>query len=237
MKTLTLAAVALGLAIAGSANAATNLIVNGDFESAIGDPNTAVGRGFDTDYAYRSGSSNMSGNPNSMYDEGTWTIGTNPHDVHDLWIDQTFSKMLILNGRTNNLPSVAWSQSFAVSGGLYNYAFDVVNVYAGGDPSHIDFDFSTDGGVSFVNLDSVQTTPPGDAGFVWHRSGDFTVGAGTIRVSLRNTLGGFGGNDFGIDNISVSAAVPEPTTWALMIGGFGAAGAMLRSNRRRAVAA
>jgi hypothetical protein len=29
--------------------------------------------------------------------------------------------------------------------------------------------------------------------------------------------------------------VPEPTTWALMIGGFGLAGAALR--RRRAVAA
>ena len=31
------------------------------------------------------------------------------------------------------------------------------------------------------------------------------------------------------------AAVPEPTTWALMIGGFGLAGASLR--RRRMVAA
>ena len=38
-----------------------------------------------------------------------------------------------------------------------------------------------------------------------------------------------------IDNITVSAAVPEPMTWALMILGFGGAGAMLR--RRGALAA
>ncbi len=36
-----------------------------------------------------------------------------------------------------------------------------------------------------------------------------------------------------IDLYSVASAVPEPTTWALMIVGFGAAGAMVRSARRR----
>jgi PEP-CTERM motif len=36
-----------------------------------------------------------------------------------------------------------------------------------------------------------------------------------------------------IDLYSVASAVPEPTTWALMIVGFGAAGAMVRNARRR----
>jgi hypothetical protein len=35
---------------------------------------------------------------------------------------------------------------------------------------------------------------------------------------------------FGIDNVSVTG-VPEPASWALMILGFGAGGAMLRRRR------
>jgi choice-of-anchor C domain-containing protein len=39
-----------------------------------------------------------------------------------------------------------------------------------------------------------------------------------------------------LDNVSISGAVPEPATWAMMIVGFGVVGASLR-NRRRALAA
>ena len=42
-------------------------------------------------------------------------------------------------------------------------------------------------------------------------------------------------SDFAPDNSTFTASVPEPTTWALMIAGFGLAGGMVR--RRRAVAA
>ena len=44
-----------------------------------------------------------------------------------------------------------------------------------------------------------------------------------------------GGNAFEVSDFAASTAVPEPATWALMILGFGGAGAMLR--RRRAVTA
>jgi hypothetical protein len=46
-----------------------------------------------------------------------------------------------------------------------------------------------------------------------------------------------GNNDIAVDTIGFNAgnAVPEPATWALMIGGFGLAGVSLR--RRKAVAA
>jgi hypothetical protein len=233
-------ALVTSLLAAGSAGAAVNLIVNGDFETPIGDPNTAVGRGFDTDYAYRSGAGNTSGDPNSMYAEGTWTINTNPYNTHDLWVNQELNgtNVLILNGKTTGLPSIAWSQEFAVGGGLYEYSFDVYNIYAGGLPSHINFEYSTDGGANYIWLDQVETAPPGDAGVEWHRAGTFSVGAGLMRVSLRNTEGGFGGNDFAIDNIFVGAlGVPEPATWAMMIVGFGGIGAALRGRRRTAVAA
>jgi hypothetical protein len=36
-----------------------------------------------------------------------------------------------------------------------------------------------------------------------------------------------------LDSLAASGAVPEPMTWVLMIGGFGAVGAQLRARRRR----
>lgn len=57
-----------------------------------------------------------------------------------------------------------------------------------------------------------------------------TTGAGTV-------VGGYGAsaNIAGLAFIGEGGVVPEPSTWALMIGGFASAGAMLR--RRRAFAA
>lgn len=44
------------------------------------------------------------------------------------------------------------------------------------------------------------------------------------------------GNAFEFDNVNVvTAAVPEPASWALMLGGFGAIGGALRSRRKAAV--
>lgn len=43
-------------------------------------------------------------------------------------------------------------------------------------------------------------------------------------------------NAFEFDNVNVTAgAVPEPASWALMLGGFGAIGGAMRSRRRAAV--
>lgn len=40
---------------------------------------------------------------------------------------------------------------------------------------------------------------------------------------------------FEVDNIAFSGAVPEPASWALMLGGFGMIGGALRSRRKSAV--
>ena len=51
---------------------------------------------------------------------------------------------------------------------------------------------------------------------------------------FQNTAGALHGGMY-LDKISVAAvetgAIPEPATWALMIGGFGLAGAALRRRR------
>jgi hypothetical protein len=43
-------------------------------------------------------------------------------------------------------------------------------------------------------------------------------------------------NAFEIDNVTVNSGVPEPATWAMMLMGFGAAGAAMRRSRRKTVA-
>jgi hypothetical protein len=72
-----------------------------------------------------------------------------------------------------------------------------------------------------------------------HNTFSFTgVSANTLELVINLTgLGGVS-DDIGLDNVRFGQAlaptggVPEPSTWALLIGGFLGAGAMLRSRRR-----
>ena len=99
---------------------------------------------------------------------------------------------------------------------------------------------------TFVNADNalfgLGGTLLGSANFV---SGPATsvqfagpvAGNGLYSVTSRYTLHATGAGS-NLETITLSsAAVPEPATWALMIMGFGGAGAMLRSRRRPATAA
>jgi hypothetical protein len=59
-------------------------------------------------------------------------------------------------------------------------------------------------------------------------SNNFTVGAGTFTLNIQGTPGtqngAFGGNFAFVS----TSAVPEPTTWAMMLVGFGAVGYSMR---------
>ena len=64
-------------------------------------------------------------------------------------------------------------------------------------------------------------------------TGDFTGTGNPMTLSFTNTAGNQNGGLF-LDGVSISA-VPEPGTWAMMIGGFGLAGIALRRRRRRQI--
>ena len=214
---LILAATAAVLAIAPAAGAA-ELLTNGNFE----DGNT----GFYSEYSY---------SPGNYWPEGVYGIDTNPQNGHGLFSsfgDHTYGegRMMVVNG-TGTENTVVWGQGgIAVAQNTdYTFSFWLGSAYP------------TSPAILATRINGMWQSPDANANgdtpgwtqfsYVWN-SGLNT--SATVELINRNLE--FSGNDFVLDDISLSgAAVPEPATWAMMITGFGAAGAMMR--RRRAVLA
>lgn len=226
----------LALVASGAANAA-NLVTNGDF--SLGNDGS-----FASDYSYLVYANNQS----LMYPEGTYTIGNDPNAVHNLWISSSdfglasLGAMLIANGKENGLPSTVWSQDINVTAGQYSYSLDVINICCNAGypasanaPSILAFQFSSDNGTNWTDIDGLTTDPNNDEGQIQNLSGQLTLNTGLLRFAVRNAAGAAGGNDFAIDNISL-AAVPEPTTWMMMFSGLGLVGFSLRRRHAPATA-
>ncbi len=60
----------------------------------------------------------------------------------------------------------------------------------------------------------------------------FTVNYNLGGATAHSITFGSDSNSFELDNIATKGAVPEPASWAMMIAGFGLAGATLRQRRR-----
>ena len=99
-------------------------------------------------------------------------------------------------------------------------AYVTLTKVGGGNFSLLSFDYYSDGGLSVT----------GGAYSLNYDAGGGTIG-GLLNV---NSVTFYGPGDNQLDNITVSGGVPEPTSWAMMVGGFGLAGAAMR--RRRKVA-
>jgi PEP-CTERM motif len=251
MKLFAAAAIVAGLTVASAANAGvvfyegfdgyTLPTVDGGQTAGF---SSTTGDSFTTDYSFR-----VPSGPSAMYDEGTWTIGTNPIAVHSLWVDTSgnTNPFLMLNGAATpqgEPTPVAWeSQGITVSAGTYSYSYDLLNVCCNasdpGDATVLSplqlWYTAPDGSSTLLDIGPVHSTL--GTAFGWETvSGTVKIAqGGTIHLGLVDQSGVPGGNDFGVDNITL--AVPEPASWALMITGFGAAGAMLRRRRQAAVVA
>ncbi|HEX4180985.1 MAG TPA: PEPxxWA-CTERM sorting domain-containing protein [Caulobacteraceae bacterium] len=63
--------------------------------------------------------------------------------------------------------------------------------------------------------------------------GGITAPTGATRLYLGTVDGYQWSNNAGAFSVNVAGAVPEPATWAMMLTGFGAVGAAMRSRRRQ----
>lgn len=210
-KFLTASAAAVALmAGAGSANAV--VIVNGSFEDASVNP----GGGFTN---LGNGSTAITG----------WIVGGLGIDyIGGYWEAADGERSIDLSG--NDKGSISQLLTDLNVGTTYKVMFALAGNPDGGAATKVAV--ASDGGSqSSVFFFPQAGNTHGDMGWT-NQTFTFTATEATANLTFSATL-----NDaFGpaLDNVSI-AAIPEPGTWALMIMGFGGAGAMLR-RRRLAVA-
>ena len=180
---------------------AANLVVNGGFEAGTA--------GFTSGYSY------VPPTPqSSCYPEGTYTVGGNPNDCHNLWASfspHTGSGMMIVNGASTAGVNVWQENGIAVSPDT-NYLFSVW-IASNYPTSSADLTFSING--SDIGSPFMASTTTG----LWQEfSANWNSGSNiTAQLDIVNLNTAASGNDFSLDDISLAArAVPEPATLMIM---------------------
>jgi len=131
----------------------------------------------------------------------------------------------------NGFETGSIAQSFATTiGQKYDVSFAYSRNVAGApDPATA---FATAGG-STLNISAANDPSFGSGGaMLWKPAGfSFTASALSSTLSFTSTVGGSGG--VFLDSVSVTAAVPEPETYALMLAGLSAVAFVARRRGAR----
>lgn len=168
-----------------SSNLSVNsLVVNGDFSQG----NT----GFTSNYIY---------NPTTIWNEGTYAVGPNPNTVHPnfgTWGDHTTGtgNYLLVNGSTNS-NQILWQQTLSLPPGVQV------------DISLWLLTFVTPAGSMQISMNNnvlgAAFSSPSSAGVWQQRTRTFTVPpSGQCILRITTLSSSLAGNDFGLDDISLS---------------------------------
>lgn len=193
---------------------AANPITNGDFEAG----NT----GFSSDYSY---------NLPNYANNGVYNLTS---DVAG-FKDHTSGAGLFLSADGASDPDkIVWRETVSTLANA-DYTFSFYHAEFNGGPNAV-LAFFVDGVQAGASVAPTDRT--------WNQfSQVFNAGAATtLTLEIRDLTLGYAYNDFGLDDIalqgpSLAGGVPEPASWALMIGGFGLAGAAIRRRREAPAAA
>jgi hypothetical protein len=132
-----------------------------------------------------------------------------------------------LNGNLiTNLSNISVAlDGVAFNGPLYGSSFDGWDWVSGGAVASLD---GTQNNFLFIDADYPT---------VWNYTNYYLSINGGQATNAWNGNTGQGGGNYAVTHFSATLAspAPEPASWALMVGGFGAIGGALRSRRKAAV--
>jgi hypothetical protein len=241
------------LVMAGSASAATNLIVNGSFEGATGGTPTGWSLGgIATDGAEPVA---IQYNQSSAYPLGAQGESVPTDTATSLSPDPAGQNgVYFVSDEAKNLSLL---QVVYLTPGSYDIGFDSYDTFNGNDQPHDATLTANIAGVELANFDLASVTPG-----VWNAySGVAKITtAGDYLVSFTfntpdapadpdpaNPGGEYNAKDVVIDRaylisdaagggVSIPTAVPEPASWVLMVSGFGFIGFLMRRRASGAAA-
>ena len=215
---IALGVLALGL-VCTSASAA-NLIVNGSFEDLDITPLTfsnAIPTGWT-----KSGSAG---------DASIWRVGYDEGGGNNVTVAGEGQQFVTMGGGASANGTTTWSQTVGglAIGQAYQLDFKIAGegVCCGTQSILVGVDGSGASGQTFT-----ASSPTGNYWKTWTDSGlSFVAGVSNVTVHFTYS----GQFDMGLDDVRLSAAVPEPSTYVLMAAGLGLVG--LASRRRKSRAA
>lgn len=224
-----LRSLACGIALLAGPAAHANLLLNGSFEEGA-----FVNQGNQT-MSPASGSTVITG-WTVVTDSTAWINAGNPFGL----TASDGSRFLDLTNYSAGAPFAGVSQTFATTAGAtYTLTFDLGGSNAWGRPDAL---IASAAGTSatFTTGPASTTTPNNDW---YHETMTFTATGATTTLTLQ---GSAGFNYIGLDNVSVVLlsdavtpppvpAIPEPSTWALMLAGLAAIGSVMRRRGAAAV--
>lgn len=203
------------LAVLGASPAAAGVFVNGGFESSTCG---AAAGGFATVVA---GNACITG----------WTVDSGSVDyINGYWDAQSGVRSIDLAGNSPGTISQAFD---TIAGQLYSVDYFLSGNPDGGALAKFGVVSAVDGSlISSATFLGIKGTSRTDMNYApWN----FTFKATGPSTKLSFASSATAGNFYGaaLDSVSVSAAVPEPATWAMMLVGFGFAGGAMRSAKRK----
>ena len=222
---LGLVAATLALTMASApAGAAVNLLSNGSFESGLTGWTLTQSGGGTAPVVFNYNSS-------AGYSSGAFGEPIPPSNVASASPDPVGNRVLYFSSDTAN-PDTLSQLVNLVAGATYNIGFDYYIPLNGfNNPFDATLRFSVGGTPVGATLQAGST--PGTAQ-TWFNFNSSFVATNTGPQTLAFEFRGLGvtAADFAVDRVFVTAAVPEPGTWAMMLLGFGVIGAAMRRRRQ-----